>query len=58
MTHLKYAVNHTDDDKRELKQIMTARPMTQQQHNALQRHRVEQRRHLEDIAQQKQGDLT
>lgn len=58
MTHAKYGMNHADDDKRALKQIMTARPMTQQQHDALQRHRVEQRRHLEDIAQQKRANKT
>lgn len=58
MTHAKYGMNHADDDKRALKQIMTAKPMTQQQHDALQRRRVEQRRQLEDIAQQKRGSQT
>lgn len=55
MNHTKFGMNHADSDKRELKQIMTAKPMTQEQHDELQRHRVEQRRHLEDIAQQKRG---
>lgn len=55
MTHVKFIINRTDSDKRELKQIMTAKPMTRQQYDNLQRHRVEQRRHLEDLAQQKRG---
>ncbi len=58
MTHVKYGMNGVDDDRRQLKQIMTEKPMTRQQHDALQRHRVEQRRHLEDISQQKRLQST
>lgn len=40
-------------DKRDLKRIMTEKPMTQEQHAELQRQRVAKRRWLEDMCQEK-----
>lgn len=40
-------------DKRDLKRIMTDKPMTPEQHAALQRQRVARRRWLEDVCQEK-----
>lgn len=41
-----------------LKLIMTAKPLTKKEYDAIQRRRVEQRRHLEDISLAKRQQAT